>query len=238
MPSRPPAPSSAEGRQEVPCWVSRGSGQAPTAPALSRCCCCRQRNQLRSCSHKAQSPRGDPARRRREDAPRRSPEPGQHPLGLSFHSSPGSPACATLVPGPQPPGDRSPLMGGPGFQILPGGQAQLKCSLLQCCGRQVAGPWHRVGGARGAAQIPTVPRVTLSRCQQGRAGELPPRPVVLRLFKSEAHQCGVPALLPAVFRWCPSHRAESAHRELGSRLPSRVWARACGSEQCHRLPAF
>lgn len=110
----PQLPAVWKGRQEVPCWLSRGSREAPATPALFRWCC-RQRSQLRSCSHRARSPRGDPARRRREDAPRRSPEPGQHPLSLSSHSSPGSSACATLGPGPQPPGDCSPLMGGAGF---------------------------------------------------------------------------------------------------------------------------
>lgn len=63
----PQLPAVWKGRQEVPCWLSRGSREAPATPALFRWCC-RQRSQLRSCSHRARSPRGDPARRRREEA--------------------------------------------------------------------------------------------------------------------------------------------------------------------------
>lgn len=81
-------------------------------------------------------------------------------------------------------------------------------------------PLASSGCCRGCCSDPPVLRETLAQCQQGRAGELSPRPVVLRLFKSEAHQCGGTALLPAVCKWCPSHRVESAYQELGSRLPS------------------
>lgn len=77
---------------------------------------CRQRRQQDS--HKAQSPRGDPARRRREGAPRRGPEPGQHSFRLSSHSSLGAYLPRASPCSSQPPGDPLPLTPtGAGFPI-------------------------------------------------------------------------------------------------------------------------
>lgn len=67
---------------------------------------CRQRRQQDS--HKAQSRRGDPARRRRGGAPRRGPEPGQHSSRLSSHSSLGAHLPRASPCSSQPPGTHCP----------------------------------------------------------------------------------------------------------------------------------
>lgn len=147
--------------------------------------CCRGRNQLRNGNHKAQSPRGGPARRRRGGARRRSPELGGNPLCLLLQP-PGDPA----LPGPQ--GSQPPRRRGPGPECsasflglirIPGATAPglhfpwASALSWGCPQRTLGGAWGHlwsppegapgidwVSGAVGSGHVPAAVRCIQSAC--------------------------------------------------------------------------